>query len=100
LKNSAFTRNEGGSGIDADIVVGYTEDYAVYVHEDLSKAHGREFNIKHADVIAAATGTMQGTAKGGMFNRGENQQAKFLEKPAREKRKDIIRIVAREARRI
>lgn len=99
LYNTAFTRNVGGSGADADIIVGYTADYAVFVHEDLTKAHGKEFNIKHAEEITAAVGTKRGTAKGGMFPRGENEQAKFLEKPARENRKDIINMVAREARR-
>ena len=98
LKASAFTRNVGGSGAKADIIVGYTADYAVYVHEDLTKTHGKEFNIKHADEIALATGTKIGTAKGGMFLRGENQQAKFLERPAREERRTILRIVANEAR--
>ena len=100
LHGTAFTRNQGGSGVDADIIVGYTSEYAVFVHEDLTKAHGREFNVKHAEEIEAATGTFQGTAEGGMFPRGEEQQAKFLEKPAREKRSKIIRIVANEARKI
>jgi len=115
LKNSAFTRNVGGSGVSADIIVGYTEKYAVFVHEDISKTHGREFNILHADEIANA-GTFSsslktgrttfkafgkmGKAAGGMFPRGEEQQAKFLETPARYKRKAIIRMVAREASKI
>ncbi len=97
LKASARTRNVGGEGFDADIVVSYNTEYAVFVHEDLTKAHGKEFNIKHADEIAAAVGTPLGTAKGGMFLRGENQQAKFLEKPAREERREILRIIAAEA---
>lgn len=69
LKNSAGTRNIGGRGFDADVIVFYNTEYAVYVHEDLTKAHGREFNIKHADEIAAAVGTPRGTAQGGMFLR-------------------------------
>ena len=98
LKNSAFTRNVGGGGFDADIVVGYTADYSVFVHEDLTKAHGRDFNIEHTEEIAAAVKTKRGTAKGGMFLRGENQQAKFLERPARENRRQILNIVAAEGR--
>jgi len=39
LKNGAFTRNIGGSGFDANVVVGYVADYAVYVHEDLQARH-------------------------------------------------------------
>jgi hypothetical protein len=97
LKASSFTRNVGGHGYDADVVVGYTADYAIPVHEILSNAHGKEFNIKHAAEIQAAVGTPLGTAEGGMFLRGENEQAKFLEKPAREERMTIIQIVATEA---
>jgi hypothetical protein len=98
LKASCFTRNVGGKGFDTDVVVGYTAGYAVYVHEDLTKTHGKEFNALHAEEIAAAAGTPRGTAKGGMFPRGENQQAKFLERPMREKRIEILKIVAAEAR--
>jgi len=100
LKNSAFTRNVGGRGAAADVVVGYTAAYAVYVHEDLSKAHGRAFNVKHAAEIerARALGLKAATAEGGMFPRGENQQAKFLEAPARTKRREIMAIISREAR--
>lgn len=100
LKASCFTRNVGGRGFDADIIVGYSTDYAVYVHEDLTKAHGREFNVKHAEEIAAAAGTRMGTAKGGMFPRGENQQAKFLERPMREMRSEILAIIANEMRKV
>lgn len=95
LKGSAFTRNVGGPGFDTDIVVGYTVGYAVYVHEDLEKAHGKLFNIKHAFEIAGARTKAQRKL---WFNRGENQQAKFLEMPARQQRKELIRIIRREAR--
>jgi len=91
LHASAFTRNVGGRGFKTDIVVGFGSEgvgYAVFVHEDLNKAHGREFNIKHAKEIAAGT----------MDNRGENQQAKFLERPARGEKKRIIKIIQKEAR--
>ena len=97
LKASAGTRNIGGKGFDADVVVLYNTAYAVFVHEDMTKAHGKEFNIKHADEIAAAAGTPAGTAKGGMFLRGENQQAKFLESPVREERRTILKMIAAEA---
>ncbi len=98
LRNSKFVRNVGGSGFDVDVIVGFTADYAAVVHEDMEKAHGEKFNIRHAEEIAAAAGTPRGTAKGGMFARGEHQQAKFLERPAREEKKRIIRIIQREAR--
>ena len=74
-----FIRNIGGVGYRTDILVGFTADYAAIVHEDMTKKHGADFNIKHADEIVAAEGTKRGTAKGGMFLRGEDQQAKFLD---------------------
>jgi len=98
LKNTSFCRNVGGVGFDTDIVVGYTADYAVYVHENLDKLHGRAFNEEYAGEIAAAQGTRRGTAAGGMFNRGEDQQAKFLEQPARDERGPILKIIRDEAR--
>lgn len=94
LKNSAFIRNIGSGGIKTDIIVGYTVLYAAVVHEDLEKAHGKDFNVKHAVEIKAG----KGTAKSGMFKRGENQQAKFLESPAREFRKEILKRIYDEAK--
>lgn len=86
LKGSAFTRNVGGPGWAVDIVVGYTAEYAVYVHEDLTAAHGAAFNVKYAEQIA--------DKKNKAFrSRGENQQAKFLERPMREKRKEMLTII-------
>ena len=108
LKGSAFTRRFG-QGVHADVVVGYTANYAAFVHEDLTKAHGRAFNTKHADEIAnagrwssnidTAKTTFKprlkaGTAAGGMFPRGEEQQAKFLESPAKIHRGTLLRIIA------
>ncbi len=70
LKGTADTRNVGGSGFDADIVVHYGAgaDYAVYVHENLQAKH-----------------------KSG-------KQAKYLEQPARQKKNEIIRIIKKEAK--
>jgi hypothetical protein len=65
------------------VVVGYATDYALYVHEDLTKAHGEAFNVKHADEIAAGT----------EHSRGPNQQAKFLEQPARQNRDSYKQII-------
>ena len=98
LHGSAYCRNIGGSGFNTDIAVGYTAKYAVFVHENLGAVHGAAFNIKYAEQIAAAAGTHRGTAEGGMINRGENQQAKFLEQPARTEKKTILRIIHREAK--
>ena len=91
LKASAFTRNVGGSGFKTDIVVGYAQGYAVYVHEDLEKAHGAAFNEKYAELIADP-----GNKR--FRSRGPNQQAKFLEQPARELRPVILKIIHQEAK--
>ena len=102
LKGSSFCRNVGGTGFDTDIVVGYGSEacnYAVYVHEDLNKAHGAVFNAKYAEEIAGGKMTYKGKKKKPKANRGEKQQAKFLERPAREERRIIIRIIQREAKR-
>lgn len=96
LRNSAFTRRFG-SGYRTDVVVGYTAKYAAFVHEDLDKAHGIMFNQLHAEEIAGAHTPAQ---KRYWHNRGENQQAKFLEVPARRSRKEMLAIIAGEARSI
>ncbi len=98
LKNTAFCRNVGGTGTKADVVVGYTALYAAVVHEDLEKTHGQDFNVKHATEITAAVGKHSGTKAGGMFRRGEEQQAKYLEEPARKFRRKILTIVYGEAK--
>jgi hypothetical protein len=63
LVGSAFTRNIGGKGFKADVIVGFTANYAVYVHENTNARHK------------------------------PGRVAKFLEKPARERRKEIIQII-------
>ncbi len=68
LKGGAFTRNVGGKGFKADIVVGYVADYAVTVHEDLQAKHKK------------------------------GKQAKYLEEPARREKGEIIKIIRREAK--
>lgn len=94
LKGSGFIRRRG-IGFKTDVIVGYTAKYAVYVHENLDAVHGTAFNIRFAEEIGAAHTPAQ---KKMWFNREPNQQAKFLEKPARTKRKKLLQIIAREAR--
>lgn len=102
LHASAFTRKAGKN----HIIVGYLALYAAYVHENPNAAHGRAFNIKHAVEISRANERLRFNAEGRVigqkagtrrsrvwFNRGERQQFKFLEKPARDKRREILRIV-------
>lgn len=96
LKASAFSRVlpdiiKSQVGISSpSAVVGYTANYAVYVHENLDASHGKAFNLKYAKEINEAKTSSQ---KRVWFRRGENQQAKFLEAPAREKKDEIFRII-------
>lgn len=90
LRASADTRARG-SGLKTTVIVSYGTDYALYVHENLDAAHGADFNTKYADEIANA-----GPNHPFYFNRGPNQQAKFLEKPLREKRHKMASIVRHE----
>ncbi len=60
LRPGARTRKISGIGFNVDVVVEFLAEYAVYVHEDLE--------AKHA----------------------EGTSAKYLEKPARQKRKEIL----------
>lgn len=57
------------SGADTEVLVQYLTAYAIYVHEDLHASHA------------------------------PGKVAKFLEKPAIENRRDIIRVVWEEAKR-
>lgn len=100
LKASGFVRAKGANTKNVDVTVGYTAAYAVYVHEDLEKAHGSAFNIKYAAQLARAKELRKkkegGTTGPFRHNRGENQQAKFLEKPFRDRKADVLAIVKAE----
>ena len=65
LKASAFTRKKG-SHLNTEVIVGYTQNYAIYVHEDLDAQHN------------------------------PGQTAKFLERPARENKDKLRDIIAGE----
>ena len=113
LKSTGITRKISGAGFSADIIVSYGSglDYAITVHESPFLAHGEEFNIKHAAEIAAAGRMVQlksgrtkwkpltaaGTAAGGMFPRKKEEQYKFLEKPMRDGRDALLRILQNES---
>lgn len=88
LKASAFTRLSE-SGVRTTVLVGYTANYAIYVHENLDAAHGAAFNLKYAAEIKT----------GSEHSRGENQQARFLIQPAIDHRAEYKRIIAEEAAR-
>lgn len=87
MRASAFTRVQA-TGTRIIVTVGYTAAYAIYVHEDLELRHGADYNAWYGEEIAA----------GVKHSRGENQQAKFLEQPARTKRKQMAAIIREESR--
>lgn len=70
-------------------VIGYSDPKAIWVHEDLNKAHGEVYNKKYADDIR----------RGVKFKRRPQEQAKFLEQPFRETQKETIEFVKEEIRR-
>ncbi len=68
LHNSAFTR-QVGKGLDTEVRVGFTAEYAIYVHEDLGAAHE------------------------------PGKVAKFLESPLREKKGLLMSVIEQAAAR-
>lgn len=82
LKASGFVRVEG-YGLASRVNVGFTASYAIFVHENLDAAHGAAYNAKYADDIKA----------GRKKARGVNQQAKFVERPAREHRPELLAVI-------
>lgn len=85
-----------GRGLKTEMRIGYSAEYALLVHESLEFAHGEEFNIKYARQIANKD--LQPWNGKAFHKRGPNQQAKFLERPAREKKTLIIKTILDEAR--
>jgi len=95
LKGSWFVRRKTSRHIE----IGYEGvEYAAYVHEipNPPHAHGQEFNVKHAAEIQAAAGTPRGTAEGGMFMRGPEQQWKYLERPIRDNKDKVLKMIRNE----
>lgn len=86
LRASGWVRVIDGSGFKTKVGVGYTASYAVYVHEDLEARHGEDYNAWHGEDIAA----------GRKKARGPKQQAKFLEQPLRQHRKQLVLIIVEE----
>lgn len=98
LKASGHVEVEGKNTASPKGKVIYDAGYAIYVHEDLTKAHGAVFNAKYAAELAHAKKLRRkkqgGTTGPYRHNRGENQQAKFLEIPFRQDRKILKAIIA------
>lgn len=92
LKQSGFVRSTG-SGFGTVVTVGYTANYAIYVHEIRRRqdgvlvTHGMDFNIKHAQYKKGKL----------VMQRGPKQQWKFLETPLKQNKEVYFDIIAREA---
>ncbi len=116
LKASSFTRHTG-QGFTTVVIIGYTAAYAIFVHENLNAAHGREYNIKYAKQIARGDSyykkitvnyksgkvgkrRVKKRYKVTYHKRGENQQAKYLEQPVRKLRRDIIRRIVKDIKKV
>jgi hypothetical protein len=99
LAKSGYVKNIGKrSGFDAEIIVGYTASHAGIVHEVMDAAHGKDFNAKHAAYIAWIQANGTATQKRVWKPRRAEEQAKFLEIPAKTKRRQILKIIARKAK--
>lgn len=83
MKRSGFVRLEK-AGEKAQVAVGFKTNYAIYVHEDLDKAHGDVYNFIYAEDIAA----------GRKNAKGPDEQAKFLTQPAEDNAKLLQSILA------
>jgi hypothetical protein len=83
LSNSGFVTSVVSSGRTI-VLVGYSADYAPYVHERLDTAHGAKYNLKHATAIALGRKTIK----------RPKEQAKFLEDPLRNHQNELVDIIA------
>jgi hypothetical protein len=67
------------------VIVGYTANYGVYVHENTEARHGADYNAWYGEEISQGLTKSGKLKKGwkGKTSRGPEQQSKFLERPAR-----------------
>lgn len=99
LKKSGYFKSVGKrSGMGGVYAIGYTSSYAAMVHEITTAAHGRAFNIKYASEIAAASNSKSIAVRRKFASRRPEERSKFLSHPARKYKRQIRRIIAREAK--
>lgn len=96
LKGSGFVRKTKGTRASTVVTVGYTADYAVFVHENEKAAHGEEYNRKYAEQIRKAKDRRKKGTKASVRPRGPGQKAKFLEDPAVRNRKKVLLFILEE----
>ena len=97
IKTLEQMQRDAGQEVKQSVIVGYESAYAVYVHENLEAAHGATHNAKHKGRAKRDT---KGKYIKGKHNRGKrpkkrgpNQQAKFLETPARKMQGELGAII-------
>jgi hypothetical protein len=90
LKVSGFVRVLG-AGWGTMVQVGYTAEYAIFVHENMDALHGELFNINYAEELAKKPKT-------GPFrhSRGQGQKAKFLSDPALDHAEELRDVIKKE----
>lgn len=76
-------KKSGRFGFNVNLAVGFAAPYHVYVHENLQYAHGAAYNAKYADRIQ----------RGLDHKRRPQEQAKYLEQPAREMRGQLAALI-------
>jgi hypothetical protein len=82
-----------GKGFETVSAVGYSEEYAVEVHEDLEVTHGQEYNLLHAsDITQQRKYFYKGRFKAYHLRR-PHEQAKFLEDAVRQNLDEIEGII-------
>jgi hypothetical protein len=86
VKKLEIKRRRSMKEDDGTVVTGFQTKYALIVHENPNAAHGAAYNKKHASKFGKRNkkGQFLKATGGGGKKRGENQQFKYLEKPARE----------------
>lgn len=82
LASTSYTASIKAKNPTAEVA--YIEDYAISVHEDLQKRHGKEFNEFYASAIAS----------GAEHKRKDTEQAKFLERSLFEERFTVFNIIS------
>lgn len=99
LKASRYVTPPDRSGGQVTVEVGYTAKYAIFVHEIRFRksfvlvTHGEEYNIRHAEDIAARRTYSYRGVRRRYHKRGPAQAWKFLERPYRENLSELKEIV-------
>lgn len=100
LKNSAFTQAEG-SGLRTEVFVGYTMNYALFVHE-MAPGPGAPGGAGHPKRKRRKTTTIRKAPvrEGRARIEGGSGAIKYLERPAKRERFQIVAIIKKHLDRV